>query len=93
MGANAILTGVLDIAMAVRMRRALSGHWLLLLGGALSVLFGVLVIAVPGAGALALVWLISFYAIFTGALLFALGWRTRRALRQEMLRPAVAGGR
>jgi uncharacterized membrane protein HdeD (DUF308 family) len=78
MGANAILTGALDIAMAVRLRRVLHGHWMLLLGGALSILFGVLVIAVPDAGALALVWLISFYAIFTGVLLFGLGWRTRR---------------
>ena len=93
MAANAILTGVLDIAMAVRMRRALRGHWLLLLGGALSILFGLLVIAAPTAGALAMVWLISFYAILTGVLLFGLGWRTRRAARQEMLRPMAAGGR
>lgn len=92
MAANAILTGVLDIAMAVRLRRVLRGHWLLLLGGALSILFGGLVVAAPGAGALAMVWLISFYAILTGALLFGLGLRTRRATRRESLRPSLAAG-
>jgi uncharacterized membrane protein HdeD (DUF308 family) len=92
MAANAILTGVLDIAMAVRLRRVLRGHWLLLLGGAVSILFGVLVVAAPGAGALALVWLISFYAILTGVLLFGLGLRAWRAARREPFHPAVAAG-
>jgi uncharacterized membrane protein HdeD (DUF308 family) len=92
MATNAILTGVLDIAMAVRLRRVLRGHWLLLLGGAVSILFGVLVIAAPGAGALALVWLISFYAILTGALLFGLGLRAWRAARQRPFQRAAAAG-
>ena len=92
MAANAILTGALDIAMAVRLRRELRGHWMLLLGGVVSILFGVLVIAAPGAGALAMVWLVSFYAILTGGLLFGLGWRMRRAARHQPLRPAAASG-
>jgi uncharacterized membrane protein HdeD (DUF308 family) len=92
MAVNAIVTGALDIAMAVRLRRTLRGHWPLLLGGVLSILFGVLVIAVPGAGALALVWLISAYAILTGVLLFALGFRLWRAARDQPLRPAAAAG-
>jgi uncharacterized membrane protein HdeD (DUF308 family) len=54
----------------------------------------VLVIAAPGAGALAMAWLIGFYAILTGALLFGLGWRMHRAARHQPLRPAAAvGGR
>jgi uncharacterized membrane protein HdeD (DUF308 family) len=93
MAANAILTGALDIAMAVRLRRVLRGHWLLLLGGAVSILFGVLVVAAPAAGALAMVWLISFYAILTGVLLFGLGLRARRATHNDSFHPAVAGGR
>jgi uncharacterized membrane protein HdeD (DUF308 family) len=92
MAANAILTGVLDIAMAVRLRRRLRGHWLLLLGGVVSILFGVLVVAAPGAGALALVWLISFYAILNGVLLFGLGLRAWREARAQPLRSAVAAG-
>ena len=93
MAVNAILTGGLDIAMAVRLRRAVRGHWLQLLGGVVSILFGVLVIAAPGAGALALVWLVSLYAILTGALLFGLGLRMYRSARHQPLRPAAAAGR
>ena len=79
MGANAIFTGALDIAIAIRLRKVLRGRWMLVLSGVVSILFGMLVFAAPGAGALALVWMISAYAIVTGVLLFILGWRTRRA--------------
>jgi uncharacterized membrane protein HdeD (DUF308 family) len=93
-GVNAILTGALDIAIALRQRRVLRGHWLLLVSGIVSVLFGALVVAVPGAGALALVWLISLHAFITGVLLLSLGLRTRRAAHDEALHHAVpAGGR
>lgn len=77
MGANAVVTGVLDIAIAVRLRKVIRGEWLMILSGVLSVLFGILVLVFPGAGALALVWLISFYATVTGVLLLALGFRAR----------------
>jgi uncharacterized membrane protein HdeD (DUF308 family) len=93
MGANAIITGALDIAIAVRLRRVLRGEWLLALGGMVSILFGVLVFAFPPAGALALVWMISVYAVLSGALLFALGVRTRRASRELPMRSTNAGGR
>jgi uncharacterized membrane protein HdeD (DUF308 family) len=78
MGANAIVTGILDIAMAVRLRQAIRGEWLLILAGIVSIIFGVLVFLFPDAGALALVWLISFYAIATGVLLLTLAWRVRK---------------
>jgi uncharacterized membrane protein HdeD (DUF308 family) len=68
--------------------------WMLMLRGAIAIVFGVLVFAYPGAGALALVWLISLYAIVTGVLLFALGLRTRRAADSTTApRTAAAGGR
>ena len=77
MGANALITGVLDIASAIRLRKAIQGEWLLILAGIASVVFGVLVLLFPGAGALALVWLISVYAIVTGVLLLVLAFRAR----------------
>ncbi len=52
--------------------------WLLGFSGALSVLFGVLMIASPGAGALAVVWIIAGYSIAFGLLLIAFGFRLRR---------------
>ncbi|HYY89063.1 MAG TPA: HdeD family acid-resistance protein [Chloroflexota bacterium] len=73
----AILTGVLEIVAAVRLRRVIHNEWALLVGGALSVLFGVVVAAAPGAGALALVWLIGAYAVVFGIALIAVSWRLR----------------
>ena len=46
----AILTGIFEIVAAVKLRKELTNEWLLIVSGALSVLFGVLVIAMPGAG-------------------------------------------
>jgi uncharacterized membrane protein HdeD (DUF308 family) len=77
MGANALVVGVLDILAAIRLRRSLAGEWLLALAGLASIVFGALVFARPGAGALALVWLVSLYAFVTGALLLGLGLRMR----------------
>lgn len=79
MGANALVTGVLDIVVAIRLRNVLRHEWLLILNGAIAIVFGLLVLFFPGAGALALVWLISFYAIFSGVLLLGLAWHTRRS--------------
>jgi uncharacterized membrane protein HdeD (DUF308 family) len=81
MGANALATGVLDIAIAIRLRKVIEGEWLLILAGLLSVAFGVLVFLFPGAGALALVWLISLYAMATGILLLVLAFRARAWIR------------
>jgi uncharacterized membrane protein HdeD (DUF308 family) len=91
MGANAIATGVLDISMAVRLRKSIKGEWVLVLAGLVSIAFGVLVFLFPGAGALALVFLISFYAILSGVLLLAAALRTKKG-QAESYRGAPHGG-
>jgi len=73
----AIVTGVLEIAAAVRLRRHISGEWLLALSGVASVIFGVLVAAVPLAGALVLAVWFGAYELVFGTLLVALGFRLR----------------
>jgi uncharacterized membrane protein HdeD (DUF308 family) len=50
---------------------------MLILAGIVSVVFGVLVFIFPGAGALAMVWIVSFYATLTGVLLLALAFKLR----------------
>ncbi|SEO55891.1 HdeD family acid-resistance protein [Nitrosovibrio sp. Nv6] len=76
-GATALGSGIVDIVMAIRLRKTIRGEAFLILNGIISVAFGVFVFFFPGAGALALVWLISMYAIISGLLLLALAWRAR----------------
>ena len=73
----AIVTGLLEIVAAVRLRKVIDHEWLLVLAGVLSVVFGVLLLARPGAGALALVWWIGAFAIALGCLLLVLSFRMR----------------
>jgi uncharacterized membrane protein HdeD (DUF308 family) len=73
----ALVTGILEIVAAVRLRREIEGEWLLGLSGLASVLFGLYVAVFPGPGALAVVWIIGAYALFAGILLIALGLRLR----------------
>jgi uncharacterized membrane protein HdeD (DUF308 family) len=73
----AIATGVLQIAAAIALREEITGEWLLALGGLASVLFGGLLVARPGAGALAVLWLIGAYALVFGVSLVVLSLRVR----------------
>jgi uncharacterized membrane protein HdeD (DUF308 family) len=87
----AVITGVLEIVAAIRLRQEITNEWWLVAGGVVSVIFGVLLFAAPGVGALALVFWIGAYAIIFGALLVGLAFRLRRAqseVRAEMRRAA-----
>jgi uncharacterized membrane protein HdeD (DUF308 family) len=74
----AIVTGIFEIAMAIRLRREISGEWALIVGGAFSVLFGVILAVVgPAVGLLSLIWLIGVYAVAFGIMLLIAGFRVR----------------
>jgi len=73
----AIITGIFEIVAAVRLRKVITREWLLVLAGVLSVLFGVLVVALPAAGILALVWWIGSFSLLLGVLLIASAFRIR----------------
>jgi uncharacterized membrane protein HdeD (DUF308 family) len=74
----AIATGAFQIIGAIRLRKEIDNEWFLILGGIVSVLFGVAMMAAPGAGALALVWVIGIYAVFMGAMFVALAFRLKK---------------
>ena len=74
----AIVNGVFQIAAAIRLRREIANEWLMILSGALSIVFGGLMIANPGAGALAVLWLIGGFAVAYGIVLVVLSFKLRR---------------
>jgi uncharacterized membrane protein HdeD (DUF308 family) len=73
----AILTGILEIVAAIRLRQEIEGEFFLILGGIASLVFGILAILFPGGGAVAVVWMIAIYAIVFGVLLTLLAFRVR----------------
>ena len=79
----AMLTGALEVTAAIRLRRQITGEWLMALNGALSLAFGLLILVAPLAGALAVVLLIGIYAFISGLVLLALGLRLRRAVHPD----------
>ncbi|SLM49055.1 conserved membrane protein of unknown function [Nitrospira japonica] len=74
----ALLIGIAQIAAAIRLRKEIDNEWILGTSGALSVLFGVLMIASPGAGALAVAWIIGGYSVAFGLLLIVLSLRLKK---------------
>jgi uncharacterized membrane protein HdeD (DUF308 family) len=74
----AIITGISEIATAIRLRREITGEWALIIGGAISVLFGVILVVVsPFAGLLSLIWLIGIYAMAFGILMLITAFQVR----------------
>jgi uncharacterized membrane protein HdeD (DUF308 family) len=83
----AIVTGVMEVIAAVELRHVIRNEWFLIVSGLLSVAFGILLLVQPGAGALAIVWLIGFYAVIFGVGMLAFAWRLR-GLLEQMPKPA-----
>ena len=73
-----IATGVLQIIGAIELRNVIENEWWLILDGALSVLFGILLFAMPGAGAVALIWLIALFAIAYGILMIGFAFKVKK---------------
>ena len=74
----AIATGLFQVIGAIRLRKEIDNEWYLILSGVVSVLFGIGVIMAPGAGALALLWVIGTYAVIMGVILVALAFRLKK---------------
>jgi len=73
----ALMIGASEIAAAVRLRREIKGEWFLILMGLASIVFAVLLLWNPVAGAAAVIWLIAWYAVVLGVLAIFFGFRLR----------------
>ena len=71
----AITMGGFQVVAAIALRREIEGEFWMGLGGVLSVAFGILLIASPGAGLITLVWLVGSWAIAFGASSLGLAYR------------------
>lgn len=70
----AVITGGLELLMALRLAQIGPGRWLLILNGLVTLLFGVLLMIWPLTGMLVMVGLIGAFAILNGLLLFGLAF-------------------
>ena len=86
----ALITGIFEIVAAIQFRRVISNEWMYILGGLLSIVFGVLLFVFPGAGAVSLVWMIGIYAIVFGISEIIFAFRLR-GLRHELESAAASG--
>ncbi|MGD0969658.1 MAG: HdeD family acid-resistance protein [Candidatus Aquilonibacter sp.] len=73
----AVLTGILELVAAFQLRALMPNEWMLILGGILSIVFGVLLIIYPLIGILTVIYLIGFYAIFFGIVMIAFAFRLK----------------
>jgi len=84
----AVVTGALEVAAAIRLRRVLEHEWLLVLSGLLSVALGLFLMSFPLSGALVVVLWIGAYALVSGVLLIVLALRLRSWGRTHTPHPA-----
>ena len=86
----AAVTGGLEIATAVRLGRQIRNEWILAAVGVLSITFAAVLVTNPAGGAIAVTWLIAWYALVSGALVLGLA-REIRKLEATSGRPSRAG--
>src|SRR5256886_7027066 len=73
----ALMIGATEIAVAIKLRREIKGEWFLILMGLASIVFAILLLWNPLAGAAALIWIMAWYAVIFGVLAIIFGFRLR----------------
>jgi uncharacterized membrane protein HdeD (DUF308 family) len=81
-GIWAIVIGILQIISSIGHRAVPNSGWVWgMIGGALAILFGVVVIIWPGTGLVSIIWIIGIWAIVWGIVFIVLGIQLRKAAR------------
>ena len=81
LGLWSVARGGVEIVVALALRKEIRNEWMLILAGAVSVLFGVGLLVAPGLGGLFVVGMIGGWAILFGVLLVGLSFRLRSLAR------------
>jgi uncharacterized membrane protein HdeD (DUF308 family) len=76
LAAWAFITGTLELRAAYNLEKD-HGRWWMALGGILSIIFGIVLIAAPRFGAVVVSWWVGAYATFFGGSLLALAFQLR----------------
>ncbi|TMQ26159.1 MAG: HdeD family acid-resistance protein [Deltaproteobacteria bacterium] len=77
LGAWLVTQGAMEVYTAYRIRREVTGEWILALVGVVRTLIGLVILALPIVGALLTATLLAVYAIVAGVTALTLGWRLR----------------
>ena len=73
----AIIAGIIQIVVAIEMRKEIENEWALIIGALLSIVFGILLLWRPLAGVITLAYLFGFFALIFGVAMLSLGVRLR----------------
>src|SRR5215471_4578826 len=73
----ALMIGASEIVLAIKLRHEIKGEWFVILMGLASIIFAILLLWNPIAGATAVIWLIAWYAIVLGILAIFFGFRLK----------------
>lgn len=74
----ALVRGAFEIVTAIQLRKEISYEWALVVSGLISIIFGIVLFANPGEGALAMVVVIGAFALMFGVVMIVLAFRVRR---------------
>ena len=72
-----ILSGIVQIVAGVRLRDVIDNEWLYILGGVITVAFGVWVFRSPSQGAVATAYIFGIYFVLYGILQLALAYKLK----------------
>jgi uncharacterized membrane protein HdeD (DUF308 family) len=73
----ALVRGIFEIVTAIQLRKEISYEWALVISGVISVIFGIVLFANPGGGALAMILVIGAFALMFGVMTIVLAFRAR----------------
>ncbi|MCK7558210.1 DUF308 domain-containing protein [Chitinophaga sedimenti] len=79
----AVFVGLMEVIVAIRLRKQINGEGWYILGGLISIIFGILFWLNPIAAAISLTWLFGVYAVIIGIMLISLASRLRKHAKRQ----------